>query len=196
MLVFLIDELAGVIVSLPLMLLFLGLVDRKRFSKKWAWAALFAVYMNSMMVMVGAPNYEYIRWDPTINWIPFCDFSASNILGMFLNIIMFVPFGVFVPIYFKRFSRFLTTVVAGFFMSFIIEILQLFTFRTTDVDDLIMNTLGAMVGYGIATLILRKRNKNEEADNDIVKLIVMILISIFVVVFIHSQISDLIWSLL
>lgn len=35
----------------------------------------------------------------------------------------------------------------GFFMSLTIEICQLFCFRATDVDDLIMNTLGAFLGY-------------------------------------------------
>lgn len=39
-----------------------------------------------------------------------------------------------------------------------IEILQLFTFRATDIDDIIMNTIGTCVGYGIAKIILGKRN--------------------------------------
>lgn len=35
----------------------------------------------------------------------------------------------------------------GFGMSLLIEILQIFTFRTTDVNDLITNTIGTIIGY-------------------------------------------------
>lgn len=61
-------------------------------------------------------------------------------------------------------------------MSLSIEILQLFTFRATDVDDLMMNTIGALVGYGIAKLILRKNGKAEDKDRDGIKLVAMIVI--------------------
>ena len=103
MLLFLIDKLASSIVAFPLIALFLFITDKERFSRKWIWVLLFAVYMNAMLIIVGIPNVAYIRWDPTINWIPFHDFSSSNILGMVLNIIMLIPFGVFLPIYFVRF---------------------------------------------------------------------------------------------
>lgn len=63
---------------------------------------------------------------------------------------MFIPFGAFLPIYFGRFWKMSTTVLAGAFMSFTIEVLQLFTFRLTDIDDLIMNTLGTLLGDGSA----------------------------------------------
>lgn len=70
-------------------------------------------------------------------------------------------------------------------MSLSIEILQLFTFRATDVDDLIMNTTGALVGYGIAKLILRKNGKAEDKDRDGIKLVAMIFIIGLVIVFVR-----------
>ena len=88
MLLFLIDKLAVSIVAFPLIALFLFIADKERFSRKWKWVLLFAVYMNAVLIIVGIPNVAYIRWDPTINWIPFHDFSSSNILGMVLNFIM------------------------------------------------------------------------------------------------------------
>lgn len=192
-LVFFIDKIAGAIVTLPLMLLFLFFADKKRFSKKWGWVVLFAVYMNAMLVVVGVPDFRYITFAPTINWIPFHDFSNSNKLGMVLNIVMFIPFGAFLPIYFKEFRKLVPAITAGFLMSLAIELLQLFTFRATDVDDLVMNTIGAAVGYGIAQLIFCKKYRSEKANKDIKILVVMISISIVVVVFIHSRITELIW---
>lgn len=46
-----------------------------------------------------------------------------------------------------EFRKLLPTVVAGFLFSLIIEVGQLFTIRATDVDDLIMNTLGSIFGF-------------------------------------------------
>ena len=47
------------------------------------------------------------------------------------------------------------------------ELIQLFTFRATDVDDLIMNTLGAFLGYALLMLLSRKKKElliQEQAD--------------------------------
>lgn len=142
--------------------------------------------MNAMLIVVGLPYATYIRWEPSINWIPFHDFSSSNILGMVLNIVMLIPFGAFLPIYFTKFRKLLPTVIAGMSMSLVIEILQLFTFRATDVDDLIMNTLGNLLGYFVGAFIARKIYKKEENNKDIIKLVVMVIISILVVVFVNN----------
>ena len=138
---------------------------------------MFAVYMNAMLVVVGVPDFRYITFK----------------LGMVLNIVMFIPFGAFLPIYFKKFRKLVPAITAGFLMSLAIELLQLFTFRATDVDDLVMNTIGAAVGYGIAQLIFCKKYRSEKTNKDIKILVVMISISIVVVVFIHSRITELIW---
>lgn len=192
MLLFLIDKLASSIVAFPLIALFLFITDKERFLRKWIKVLLFAVYMNAMLIIVGIPNVAYIRWDPTINWIPFHDFSSSNILGMVLNIIMLIPFGVFLPVYFAKFRKLLPTVLAGVIMSLTMEVLQLFTFRATDVDDLIMNTLGTLLGYFIGALIVRRADKKEKECRDIVKLVAMVAISIMVVVFVNYPLMNLI----
>ena len=53
---------------------------------------------------------------------------------------------------------------------FAIEVLQMFCGRTTDVDDLLMNTLGALIGYWMflaaerqTSFCLLRRNKTAEA---------------------------------
>ena len=192
MLLFLIDKLAASIVAFPLIALFLFITDKERFLRKWIKVLLFAVYMNAMLIIVGIPNVAYIRWDPTINWIPFHDFSSSNILGMVLNNIMLIPFGVFLQVYFAKFRKLLPTVLAGGIMSLAMEVLQLFTFRATDVDDLIMNTLGTLLGYFIGALIGRRADKKEKECRDIVKLVAMVTISILVVFFINYPLMNLI----
>lgn len=185
MILYLVEKLIGAGVTLPGVLLFLYYTDRNRFKKKWFWAVLFVVYMNAMFCVVGIPSAQFVRWNPEINWIPFRDFSSENIVGMSLNILMFIPFGAFLPIYFGRFWKMSTTVLAGAFMSFSIEVLQLFTFRLTDIDDLIMNTLGTLLGYGIGAIIVHKQ-KERLVDHDVMKLIAIIGICMLVVVFVNE----------
>ncbi len=67
-----------------------------------------------------------------------------NILG---NIIMFMPMGFLLPLLFSNLYSLKKTVAVGFGASLLIEFTQLFLIRATDIDDLILNTLGTMLGY-------------------------------------------------
>ena len=80
-----------------------------------------------------------------------------NIVG---NTAMFIPSGIVLPIVYRKLDRFGKVVAAGAFISFCIEILQLpFHSRVSDVDDLILNTLGVAIGYGIYALVRRIKHE-------------------------------------
>ncbi|MBR2892446.1 MAG: VanZ family protein [Clostridia bacterium] len=70
--------------------------------------------------------------------------AVINILG---NVLLFVPVGFLLPLTNKRFNRFKNVVLFGFAFSLFIEIIQFFTGRSADIDDCIMNILGAISGY-------------------------------------------------
>jgi glycopeptide antibiotics resistance protein len=79
-----------------------------------------------------------------------------NLLG---NIGVFIPFGILLPcILADKFKKSFYVFLAGVI---ILELLQLFSRRGCfDVDDIILNTLGFLIGYGlyrILGLLLRKR---------------------------------------
>lgn len=68
----------------------------------------------------------------------------ANLVG---NIAIFVPFGFFVPVTGRKCGLFLTTVLS-FGLSLGVEITQLFTrVGSFDVDDILLNTLGGLLGY-------------------------------------------------
>lgn len=71
---------------------------------------------------------------------------------LFLNICMFVPLGILLPVVFRAMRRWYCTCPTVFFISFLIEFVQYFIGRSADVDDLIMNTLGGIIGYLIFRL--------------------------------------------
>lgn len=83
-----------------------------------------------------------------------------NIIG---NVVIFVPVGIFAA-YLWNFSL-KRTAVFGFLISLTIESTQLLLPRTSDVDDLMLNTFGTVIGYFIYKFIknhfVKTQNKAE-----------------------------------
>ena len=83
----------------------------------------------------------------TYNAIKYLDLWQPFLINFVGNIVMFIPIGFLLPLLWKKFDRAWRTVGIGFLLSLIIEILQLPQMRSSDVDDLWLNTLGACIGY-------------------------------------------------
>lgn len=74
------------------------------------------------------------------------DIVLKNVLG---NFAIFIPLGILLPLFIKKLS-FSSTVLTGFITSLSIELLQYIVgFGMTDIDDLILNTLGCALGAGL-----------------------------------------------
>ena len=70
--------------------------------------------------------------------------SFTNLVG---NVVIFVPFG-FLGAMVSRRRNFLRTSLDGFLLSLTVEVFQLVSMvGSFDVDDLILNTFGVMLGY-------------------------------------------------
>lgn len=98
-----------------------------------------------------------------VNFKPFVYlFDYPTIREALLNLIgntaMFIPLGIVWPVVFKKLNTHWKVITAGFGVSLVIEILQLpFFNRASDIDDLILNTLGYLIGYGIYLLVRKMR---------------------------------------
>lgn len=69
----------------------------------------------------------------------------ANLLG---NVVGFIPFGLILPIISREARGFFFITFSGFTLSLCVETVQLVTkLGCFDVDDLVMNTLGAAIGY-------------------------------------------------
>lgn len=89
-----------------------------------------------------------------VNLIPFSQHPVS-MFGYCLNILLFVPLGFLAPLIFRDCRPLQNTLGLGFGFSLLVEASQILSFRATDVDDLIMNTLGALAGWGLYRLTCR-----------------------------------------
>ena len=80
------------------------------------------------------------------------------IVNLFGNIILFVPLGYFLPRLWAGLQKWWRTWLVTLLVMTAVEIIQLFTLRgTCDVDDLILNLLGAAIGYGIFRILKKDR---------------------------------------
>lgn len=127
---------------------------------------IFAFYIVTVLSITG-PGHILdigIERERTISLVPF-KFQDGNLFGMITNIILFIPLGVFLPSLWNKFEKFLNTILVGFSFSLIIELLQLLNMRATDIDDLLMNTLGAAIGYLIYILLFKKLSCKFKLNN-------------------------------
>ena len=93
-------------------------------------------------------------------WEAWNAFALQAWLNPLLNIAMFLPLGVLLPPAVKRFQRWYWMLAAGAGTSLLIEALQHTLSRgQADVDDLLCNTLGAMLGYCLIMVFLSLKGK-------------------------------------
>ncbi len=98
-------------------------------------------------------------WWTMIHWIPFVVDAPSFVL----NVIMFVPFGVLLPLLWRPADAVRRMAVAAACASTGIEVTQfvigltLGSRRTVDVNDLIANTAGALLGLLLLRLAVPER---------------------------------------
>lgn len=128
--------------------------------KKIVCLILFIVYISAVLKLT-IFRFEVNYGEPQINLTLFSDLikvyknvGLKEFLRLFLgNIGWFIPFGFLMPMLLRNKSV-LKVAVLGFVFSFVIEILQ-FVFRkgVAELDDLILNTLGAFIGYVLYMLL-------------------------------------------
>ena len=98
----------------------------------------------------------WINLTPIVHMFDVYDGWLINIIG---NIAMFIPVGLVWPFGFKKLDTIGKTVLAGAGYTLFIEITQLpFYLRCSDIDDLIMNTTGVLIGAIIYFGVKRIKN--------------------------------------
>ena len=114
------------------------------------WVFIFLYYVYLVLETTGIGTiweiglYTGMKFQEEINLIPFRDGIS---LSMILNVVMFMPLGFLLPLLWKEYQSLVRTAIIGFCFSCGIEFCQLFNRRVSDVDDLLMNTLGAILGW-------------------------------------------------
>ncbi|PKR78757.1 VanZ family protein [Halalkalibacillus sediminis] len=114
---------------------------------------LWIIGMTIFPLEIGMPD-RYSR--PSNNFVPFSSIKdllshsysmvpLRNIAG---NIILFVPLGFMLALKFSKLNSLIRIGSVGLLISTVIELIQLsLPIRAFDIDDIILNTLGTMIGF-------------------------------------------------
>ena len=119
-------------------------------------------------------RFDFHRSLKDINWIPFVQTLKMtngitkvalvyNFLG---NILLFIPIGFLMCSIRKTPHHKILTFFSGFFLSVSIEAAQfIFHSGQSDIDDIIFNTVGILLGLGIYHLLVESKKKSGKRKN-------------------------------
>lgn len=184
-----VDIVPAAVVLIPIFLILYGTVYRRNIRQSISYC-MFCLYLSAVFSLVGIPNILYFRPDLNLNLIPFYGI-LEDLKNSLLNIALFVPLGCFLPFLWSRFRRPIPVVIFGFGLSLFIELLQLLTFRATDVNDLITNVLGTAIGYFSVKPFFMRFPENGKGS---VEVYFLVMLSFSVMFFLHPVLSPMIWD--
>ena len=126
--------------------------------KQYIWFVLFFCYIVVVLGATLLERGEYydnstiqpLFYSYRLAWYGYACYEWRNII---LNILLFVPLGFWLPFGIRKFRHFYVTYLTGFLFTCSIELTQLFLNKGIfELDDIMDNTIGAMIGYGFFAL--------------------------------------------
>lgn len=123
------------------------------------------LYIAGVFYVTGAGtiyNLKQYGLEPSVlqmNLLPFSD-PEYDLTANILNVVLFLPLGFLLPLLWPEWNRPIPVLLYGAAFSLLIEASQLLNIRNTDVDDVLLNTLGAVLGlllYRLFTALSKRK---------------------------------------
>ncbi len=162
--------------------------------KTWkctACALLLALYFAGLYYVTGLPTVLFTTFEPEFYLLPVIGI-LFDLRNSILNIIAFLPLGFLLPIFCGKFRSFCSALTLGLACSLFLELAQMFTYRLSDINDLITNTLGAVLGYRLAEPI---RKKTPASVLNIKDLAITTVVTLAVMYFLRPMLGSWLWTL-
>lgn len=158
---------------------------------------VFCILFCYIVIVIGATIftrsgvYEHANFNLFSSYIEaWNNYSKSYWRNIILNILMFVPFGFLLPLFSYRFKKLYWTLSLGFLFTFGIEVTQYITKRGIfEVDDIMNNWIGALIGYSLVMFLLTSISK-EKTKFKPLKLIIYLLPTL-ATIFASYKINDI-----
>ena len=81
------------------------------------------------------------------------DWGAISSLNLLANLMLFLPLGIFAPLLWIKLRSFKSILLLGIGFVTTIEFIQYFIGRSSDIDDIILNSLSILIGFSIFRLL-------------------------------------------
>ena len=153
----LIRSISGYVFMVPVFVLYflwLKKLGRTQSFLHTAAVFVFGYYLFGLLTVTGIGFTSTMTFRPNISWTPFIGMITGPI-DTILNIILFVPLGFFLPLLYKKYHHMKTVALTGFLFSLAVEIVQMFGWGSSDINDLMTNTAGACIGFLVYCLLSR-----------------------------------------
>lgn len=145
------------------------------------------VFITYILCLYHVVTFQDINYGSS-NFIPFKEIfrysigSAKFIKNIIGNILLFIPFGFFSSYYLKA-RKFITPFVLTLITSFTIEIVQYYIGRVFDIDDIILNVIGGIVGFllYIGLDAIKKRIPNFFKSDWFLNLLIILVIVLIII---------------
>ncbi len=154
-----IRSLSGYVFVLPILALYfccLGRAGKKQTLHHIVSVLIFCYYLIGILTMTGIGKWK--PFSPRMVWVPFLS-MISGPIDTVLNVILFLPLGFFLPLLYEKYHHIGKVAVTGLALSLSVELVQMFGMGSTDINDLITNTVGAILGYFAYHLLSRLMRK-------------------------------------
>lgn len=159
---------------------------KKSSAKRELFLSLFAGFLWTALVQLWTPNFILSGSGLTIgaehsdflgsfkdrvgklwgiNLIPFRTIKnyrkyASGLslwANLWGNVLLFIPYGFGLPFFWKKYSKAKKVVWTLFLSCFIIEFVQFFVGRSVDIDDVLLNMVGGVLGFFAWSYLKKKK---------------------------------------
>ena len=107
------------------------------------------LFATVLFVPITFEPEQYLLNLTPFHWIQSADSFEQLLIEKIPNILLFIPLGFFLPMVFPSKRSFGRTTFFCFGITVSIEFFQYFIGRSSDIDDVLTNLLGAIIGYGI-----------------------------------------------
>lgn len=157
-----IRSICGYVFMLPVLLFYffsLKNAGRKQNALHIAAVLIFCYYLFGILTVTGIGYTGSISFQPRITLIPFPG-MISGPVDTLLNVVLFIPFGIFLPFLYQNWQSIKTVARTGFLFSLSVELIQMFGWGKTDINDLITNTLGTCFGFYLYYLLSKALPNN------------------------------------
>ncbi len=153
------------LIYLPYLRYFNRRYGKRKFSYHFAKYTLIGycislVYLTILWQLPGSsfpPEHYFLNLRPFVWLYEVYDMGVKKMTQqLLLNIGMFIPYGLLLPLAVKRMRSFRKVALTVLCSTVAIETIQYFLGRSADIDDVIMNLTGGLLGYLFYTFLARR----------------------------------------
>ena len=146
-------------------------------------------FLNRRSGIYGSANFLFLStyieaWN---------SFNLRNWQFIILNILLFIPLGIFLPVIHKKFNNIIRTLFVSLIITLMIECLQYLTgFGIFDIDDIFNNILGTVVGYSIKMSIaeILSKQKNNMLNVFMYLFPTLVILTAFIGIFTYYNLRE------